>query len=78
MSTKPLHGLPTSPCSGCGKPIVWGVDGVGHRIPLDPTPPVYDTELFMGRVSANRRKSAMVSHFATCPNANEFSRGKRK
>ena len=67
---------PTTPCTYCGRPIVWGVDGNGKRIPLDPRPPVY--RVFHPQAGGRtctlaRDTSAMVSHFATCPRASEAS-----
>jgi hypothetical protein len=65
-------------CRGCGKPIVWGLTPDNKRIPLDPRPPVYlAVELADGTVSCDRIKDGMVSHFATCPKAAEFSRGRK-
>jgi len=74
--------LKTSPCKGCGKPIVWARvdDEHGGAVPLDPRPPVYIVNvLSSGDVRCVRaaRESFMVSHFATCPKANEFGGGKR-
>jgi len=66
-------------CKGCGKPIVWAdiVDesGIitGKKVPLDPKPPVY---VFDGN-NAERHRSAMVSHFATCSKANDFIGSKK-
>lgn len=31
-------------CRGCGKEIAWGVTPEGKRVPLDPSPPVYEVE----------------------------------
>ena len=63
-------------CKGCGKPIIWGTDPEGKRIPLDPRPPVYMVE---PSGKCRRVSNAMVTHFATCPKAAEFSgKGKRK
>lgn len=69
-----------SRCAGpkCGREIVWGVDGDGQRIPLDPRPPVYDVDETVEPPRAVRRQGAMVSHFATCPDAGQFSGGKRR
>lgn len=70
-------------CKGCGKPIVYAKNfETGHTIPLDPNPPVYYVEYSDGDehdapVIATRAKEYMVSHFATCPKANDFS-GKNK
>lgn len=68
----------TSTCRGCGKVIVWGVTPDGKRIPLDPKPPVYRTEERGAEVIAARDREAMVSHFATCPEANRFSASGRR
>lgn len=67
--------LKTTPCKGCSKPIVFAVLSDGKRVPLDPRPPVYDvTEYPDGTYAATRSLESMVSHFATCPKANDFSR----
>ena len=76
----------TTPCKGCGKPMVWAYivkEGTrtGKRVPLDPRPIVY--RLLGGFDSPEYEAQAlphvegMVTHFATCPNANEFSGSKR-
>ena len=70
--------LESSACRGCGKPICWGVTADGKRIPLDPRPPVYRiVNDAGGNEVVERDKNAMVSHFATCPKANEFSGGRK-
>ena len=33
--------LPTAPCRGCGKPILWAKDAAGKAIPLDPRAVIY-------------------------------------
>lgn len=74
--------LVTTPCKGCGKPIVFvaAVDANGNhvQVPLDPAAPVYlqqsDGE---GGTVWTRERSAMVSHFATCSQANQFSGSSR-
>jgi hypothetical protein len=68
-------------CKGCGKEIVWGVTPDGKRIPLDPKPPIYAVAQDVGGALHLRRMptgDVMVSHFATCPQANEFSASKRR
>ena len=77
-------------CRGCGKPILWGTEeGTGRRLPLDPTPPVYEVQGFydggdtgegqdIGVTAVRRHFKAYVSHFATCPKANEFSGSKKR
>lgn len=69
----------TSPCRGCGKPIVWADDGHGGKLPLDPRPPVYAVAYdAAGNAQATRHVTAMVTHFATCPKANDFSASRKK
>lgn len=66
-------------------------DGTEGTVPLDPRPPVYDIDIDAEGnyfcVRTLRRfaepgqepvQGSMVSHFATCPKANGFSRGKQK
>lgn len=70
-----------SKCKGCGKTICWGTDESGKRIPLDPVPPCYEADAATqagGSGKCRRRHDVMVSHFATCPNASDFSGGKRR
>ena len=49
------------------------------KIPLDPRPACYSRIPAgpKGEVRVERAWGASVSHFATCPKANEFSRGSR-
>ena len=55
-------------CQSCGKEIVWGINGVGEKIQLDPDSPVYapvgdgDEQ----SVPVMRHRGAMVLHQATC------------
>ena len=69
-------------CKGCHKPIVWGMTADGTKVPLDPQPPVYavrQTERMADgtvRILRLDKDEAMVSHFSTCPNASQFSRGR--
>lgn len=70
-------------CRGCGKPIIWGIGENGAKIPLDPRPACYDIQesagagLKLGEVLVTRSRRAMVTHFATCPKASDFSREKK-
>jgi len=72
-----------SRCKGCGKEIVWGVTDEGKKIPLDPSAPVYyvsdeQIETPQGMTpKIERERQHMVSHFKTCPNAADFSKGRR-
>lgn len=75
--------MKTSPCKGCGKPILWAQDHEGKKIPLDPKPPVYtvygrDLDKGVALCERSTRQIFMVSHFATCPNANDFSGSRKK
>lgn len=69
-------------CKGCGKEIVWGVTEDGKKIPLDPRPPVYRWTSHgvprVGNERIARDKNAMVTHFATCKAADQFSGSKKK
>lgn len=70
-----------SACRGCGKKIIWGTTMEGKKIPLDPTPPTYaaaEGEEIHSDGQFIGRSKAMVSHFATCPNANDFSGSKKE
>lgn len=67
-------------CAGCGKKIVWIETADGKKIPLDPRPPVYSYTPIVGssgRFVGARLEGAAVSHFATCPKANDFSASKK-
>lgn len=73
--------MKTSTCK-CGAKMVWGLvvtpDGI-KSVPLDPKAPVYEVDQEAStetKVVVTRNRNAMVSHFATCPNASEFSGGK--
>lgn len=71
----------TSPCRGCGRPILWITTADGKTVPLDPTPPVYhrvwdpdsDSHFWIRDGSGSGERTAMVSHFSTCPKAGQFS-----
>jgi len=73
-----------SKCKGCGKEIVWGTTQNGKKIPLDPKPPVYFYREPTGgmfeikKFDTVRHESCMVSHFATCSKANDFSASRKK
>ncbi len=70
-----------SACRGCGKEIVWAGTKDGKKIPLDPRPPVFRVYPFIqgGQAEAERvGDNFMVSHFATCPQANKFSASNKK
>lgn len=74
-------------CKGCGKRIVWGVTPEGKKIPLDPVAPVYriaentggalpsEAPVYRARGDGH---DYLISHFATCPAANQFSGSRRE
>lgn len=71
--------MKTVPCKGCGKPVLFVKDEKGTTQVLDARAPIFhfnggDID---GTFTVHRLSSAWVSHFATCPNASEFSKGKR-
>lgn len=70
--------MKTTPCRSCGKPVLFAADPAGKTIPLDPRPPCYVWSEFDGQVKCKRIHQAAVSHFATCPGANQFSGSKRQ
>ena len=67
-------------CKGCGKKVIWvtitKADGTTGQLPLDPSAPVYEVDPVSPAIG-ERTKTAFVSHFATCPQANLFSGGKK-
>ena len=77
-------------CRGCGAEIIWAMNENGKLIPLDAKAPVYlltevkksITEVEKStrcvRVGRDDLPACYVSHFATCPKANEFSGSKKK
>lgn len=63
-------------CRGCGRRIVWGMTVDGKKIPLDPTPAIYqfiDDGSMGPTVQRAVPNTFMVSHFSTCSQANKFS-----
>ncbi len=64
----------TVKCKGCGRDMTWGITTEGARIPLDPRAPVYRLDNGI----AVRAHGCMVTHFATCSKAGDFSASKRK
>lgn len=66
-ASRPKDRDATPRCKRCGRKIVWGSDGFGKRIPLDPTPAVYKMwGIKDGVTFVERERNAMVVHFATC------------
>lgn len=67
-----------SQCKGCNKEILWGTTSEGRQIPLDPAAPVYSLIESGGQTKVVRTELAMVSHFATCSKANDFSASRKQ
>ena len=71
-------------CRGCGKAIIWAARHIpfGGRImiPCDPKPPVYHVVGLWddGTPKVELVQDHLVSHFATCSKANDFSNSKPK
>lgn len=67
-------------CKGCGAEIIWAKNENNKMIPLDAKAPVYVLTIEENIRDANCQRSrnprAYVTHFATCPKANEFSGNK--
>ncbi len=67
------------PCKACGCPLTIATQANGKPIPLDRRSPVYRFEKDLtGTLVAVRDTTAFVSHFATCPKAEQFSAAKRR
>ncbi len=68
-------------CKRCGKAIVWARTQHGKAVPLDPKALVFSVASERGQLIAvsltghvgPTGDQMMVSHFATCPFADEFS-----
>ena len=69
---------PMSRCVGCGAPILWievlSTTGVKTKVPVDMKPPVY-AQNERGVWERLPHGASGVTHFATCPKANNFSKG---
>lgn len=74
----------TSKCRGCGRDVVFvtarNAKGDQVTVPLDPSAPVYYRESDGeggGIWVQDRSREVLVSHFATCSKANDFSGSSR-
>jgi hypothetical protein len=61
-----------SKCRGCGAEIIWAVTSTMKRIPLDAKSEKRFTLVDEGTHQQAFLRDTYVSHFATCPQANEF------
>jgi hypothetical protein len=57
----------TRPCRSCGALILWVNTEQGNRIPLD----AKSEKRFIVRDNTARSVNAYLTHFATCPNAEQ-------
>lgn len=80
-------------CKGCGAEIIWARNENNKMVPLDAKAPVYVltiresrslgpadvycSPIGEARCQRTEKGRAFVSHFVTCPKANEFSGGKK-
>ncbi len=80
--------LPTQPCRSCGQPIVWCISyTTGTHVPVDPHP-VAGGNVRLDVSGGTRlaatllkfetigRKDLHTNHFATCPHATKWRRGR--
>jgi hypothetical protein len=66
-------------CKGCGAKLYFVKDPAGKVHPLDAEAPVFNiTKDLMDEFVAVRVDSAFVTHFKTCPKANDFSSSNKK
>lgn len=77
----------TGRCSGCSAPIIWAYTEQGRRIPLDEHPvdtwgdgTYFTLEGHRATVASpllvQDDQAIYQSHFATCPDADTFRRGR--
>lgn len=67
-----------SRCQGCGKKVVFAEDDNGKTQILDAVAPVYHVSKDQTRCIRAEKGKFMVSHFSTCPKADQFSKSKKK
>lgn len=65
------------PCRACGAPLLFVQDAEGKTHPLDTRSPTFRVERDLAGDEIAVRSDAMVSHFATCPKASDFSKGRK-
>jgi hypothetical protein len=71
------QGYETAPCRACRAPVVFAESDRGAKLPLDAAAAVYLVERAEGELRARRTHVALVTHFATCPEAARFSKGRQ-
>lgn len=62
-------------CRTCGREIVWKTTQHGKKVPLDPKAIVFSVvgDIAVKPTPGVAGETFMVSHFATCPDANGWS-----
>ena len=71
-------------CRSCNREIVWAETSHGKKVPLDPKALVFSVMSQGDKLIAVKPTGGpigerfMVSHFATCPDANQWSGQKRE
>ena len=75
-------------CRSCGAPIIWASLEYGHHMPLDAEPsPIGNVRLYNldyaevlapipARAARDAGEQLYLSHFVTCPNAEQHRRRK--
>lgn len=78
MQPKQYSEQQTTACKGCSKPVLFIRDEHGTLQCLDTVAPVFARirDRDDGQPQIIRMVTAYVSHFATCPQANKFSKKK--
>ncbi len=71
--------MSAKPCKGCGRPVVFAKElGTGKWQVLDNVSPCWEQVGVKDGVAVVVRAKAFVSHFSTCPKADDFSASKRQ
>lgn len=75
--------MKTSQCRSCGADIIWTITANGKKMPVDAEPAERPQGVFhldereSGEVHSRSAAGELVylSHFATCPNADQHRKG---
>ena len=68
----------TRPCKACKRKLYFVRNEEGKMVPLDAVAPTFRIGLdTAGDLIAIRATTTFVSHFATCPSANDFSSSRK-
>ncbi len=76
-TTRTIAGRPIRACSSCGAPIVWFVTKNLAHHPVD-AGTVSAADLELDLQTKKHPQGKHISHFATCPNADQHRKGKPK